>query len=100
MHHAAAAAELDGLGEGAVRTAVGFPGADVKGLTHLAAVDDLQGLAECRSKEPVFRVVNVLAQTLGGVNHILCVFHGGGQGLFADDIVTCLEHLMCWYHRQ
>ena len=72
---------------------MGFTGTDVQRLAHLAALDNFQSLAERGSKEPVLGIVDVLAQTVGGVHHVLCIFHGGGQRLLADDVMTCVHSL-------
>ena len=96
MHHTAAAAVLDGLGEGAVRTAVALPSTDIQGFTYLTGVDDLHCLAESRGKEPVLSIVDVLTQLISGVYHILRIFNGGSQGLLTDDIATCIHSLDCY----
>ena len=93
MDHTAAAAVLNQLCKGAVGTRVALTGADIQGLAQLAAFHDGLCLPECGSKQPVFCVVDVLAQTIGGVHHILCILNGGSQRLFADDVSSCVHRL-------
>ena len=93
VHHTSAAAILDALCEGAVRAAVALACSDVEHSAELAALDKSDRLSEGGSEEPILCIVDMLAEALCGLYHILCVLNGGRKRLLTNDVAAAVHSL-------